>query len=196
MKIRTITTGFNATSRITGSGLQRAAEATLELKRIYEKKGYVVQTVRIATQPWQKYCPDPAELAGKAVEMEAALLACGIDFFSIGTTTRADRVPVLYDVIKRTKTGFCTVLAAAGGSMDLDCVRQAARLIKRLARLNGDGFSNLRFAACFNTRAGTPFFPAAYHRGSAAFALGLENSDLVYQAFSEAGSYEKAADAL
>jgi len=196
MKIRTITTGFNAASRVSGRGLQRAAEATLELKRIYEKNGYTVQTVRIVTQPWEKYCLDPGELAEKAVELETALLACGIDFFSIGTTTRADRVPVLYDVIKKTQTGFCTVLAADGGGVDLDCVRQAARLIKRLARINRDGFSNLRFAACFNTRAGTPFFPAAYHRGPAAFALGLENSDLVCQAFSEAGSYEKAADAL
>ncbi len=196
MKIRTITTGFNVRSRVNGRRMQRAAEAALELKRIFEKKGYEVQTVRIATQPWEEYCPDPAELADKSVELEEALLVLGIDFFSIGTTTRAEHVPALYDVIRKTQTGFCTALAASGGGIDMECVREAARLIKRLASINGDGFSNLRFAACFNTPSGTPFFPAAFHRGPSSFALGLENSDLVYQAFSEAGSYDKAADAL
>jgi len=196
MKIRTITTGFNATSRVTGRGLQQAAEATLELKRIYEKNGYTVQTVRIATQPWEKYCLDPGELAGKAAALEEVLSASGIDFFSIGTTRRAEFVPALFDVIKKTRNGFCTVLASKKDGIDLDCIRQAARLIKRLARLNGDGFSNLRFAACFNTPPGTPFFPAAFHSGPPSFGIGLENSDLVYRAFSEAGSYEKAADAL
>ncbi len=196
MKIRTITSGYNAGPRLFGRGLRRVVDATLELKRIYEKNGYTVQTVRIATQPWEKYCLDPGELAGKAVELEEVLSASGIDFFSIGTTRRAEFVPALFDVIKKTRTGFCTVLASKRDGIDLDCIREAARLIKRLARLNGDGFSNLRFAACFNTPPRTPFFPAAFHRGPASFGIGLENSDLVYRAFSEAGSYEKAADAL
>jgi hypothetical protein len=196
MKIRTITSGFNAGSGTSGRGLRRVVEATLELKRIYEREGYEVQTVRLATQPWQAYCPDPVRIADKAAALEEPLLASGIDFFSIGTTTRAEHVPALYDVIKRTRTGFCTVLAAGRGGIDLDCLRRSARLIKKLARLNGDGFSNLRFAVCFNTPPGTPFFPAAYHKGPASFGIGLENGDLVYRAFSEAGDYEKAADAL
>ena len=196
MKIRTITSGYNAGPGLFGRGLRRVVDETLELKRIFERKGYEVQTARLTTQPWEAYCPDPAGLADRSAALEEVLSASGIDFFSIGTTKKAAHVPVLYDVIKSTQTGFCTVLASSLSGIDLDCVRQAARLIKRLARLNGDGFSNLRFAACFNTPPRTPFFPAAYHSGPASFGIGLENSDLVYRAFSEAGSYEKAADAL
>jgi hypothetical protein len=109
-------------------------DATLELKQIYEKAGYEVQTVRLTTQPWEAYCPDPVGLAEKAAALEEVLSASGIDFFSIGTTRRAEFVPALFDVIKKTRTGFCTVLASKRDGIDLDCVREAARLIKRLAR--------------------------------------------------------------
>ncbi|GAF99709.1 unnamed protein product, partial [marine sediment metagenome] len=65
-------------------------------------------------------------------------------------------------------------------------------MIKKLSRISEDGFDNLRFAALFNTKPGSPFYPASYHKGPTSFAIGAENSDLVYKAFSRAKNIEKA----
>ena len=62
--------------------------------------------------------------------------------------------------------------------------------------MESKGFANLRFAALCNIPPGTPFFPASYHQGPASFALGLENSDLVYQAFSDCSNLVEAKQAL
>jgi uncharacterized protein (UPF0210 family) len=196
MKIRTITTGINLRARVFPKQVERAAKATQTLKGCFEAAGYEVQTVRIATQPWERYCPKPAQLADLAVRLEEILSRSGIDFFSLGTTWRADYAKYLYDVIYRTKTAFCTVSVGRGSRIDLNCAQASTGLVKKLARINGDGFANLRFAACFNTPPGTPFFPAAYHKGAASFTLGMENSDLVYEAFTEAGDFTRAAGHL
>ena len=196
MKIRTITTGISLRSPDSARPLERAAAATQTLKRFFEGAGYEVQTVRIATQPWERYCPQPSELADVAVWLEGELRRSGIDFFSPGPTRRAEHIRHLYEVIRRTGTAFCTVSVGEGARMDLACARESAVLVRKLAGINGDGFANLRFAACFNTPPGTPFFPAAYHKGKPSFAIGMENSDLVYAAFAEAADYSKAAACL
>ncbi len=193
MKIRTITTGINAELPFPNEDLQRAVEATLEIKSAFENRGYTVQTVRLSTQPWEEFILRPEALAEVAEALENVLLAWGIDYFSLGTTSLPERVSALFEMIKHTQSGFCTVMAAHEKGIDRECIRETAKLIKRLAKINGDGFANLRFAACFNTPSGTPFFPAAYHRGPESFSIGLENSDLVYKAFSEAGDISRAA---
>ena len=40
---------------------------------------------------------------------------------------------------------------------------------------------------------GSPFYPAAYHKGPTSFAIGTENSDLVFKAFSKASNTEFTA---
>ncbi len=35
--------------------IREAAQFTLKAKAAFEKKGYQVQTIRIATQPWERY---------------------------------------------------------------------------------------------------------------------------------------------
>jgi len=66
----------------------------------------------------------------------------------------------------------------------------------KLSKISEDGFANLRFAGLFNSKPGGPFFPAAYHKGPTSFAIGTENSDLVYKAFSKAKDIEKAGHFL
>ena len=55
MNIRTITTGFNLKIPFSEKQIQKISEVSLRIKKAYEKSGYKVQTVRIATQPWEKY---------------------------------------------------------------------------------------------------------------------------------------------
>ncbi len=53
-------------------------------------------------------------------------------------------------------------------------------------------FANLRFAALANVKAGSPFFPAAYHEPTdqPAFAIATEAADLAVDAFSQAKTLE------
>ncbi len=196
MKIRTITTGFNAELPLDRNHMRQLAAATLHIRRMFQEDGLTVQTVRMVTQPWEQYCPQTERLAEAAVEMEELLHPEGIDYFSLGATRNARHVPGLYDIIQNTRAVFVTVAVSHGRRLDKECARQSARLIKRLSGIGGDGFANLRFAAGFNIPPGTPFFPAAYHDGPPAFALGLENSDLVYESFSRAGDLQQAGTRL
>jgi hypothetical protein len=47
-----------------------------------------------------------------------------------------------------------------------------------------------------NCKLGIPFFPASYHEGETAFAIGLECSDLVMQAFSNSDNLSLAEQNL
>jgi len=173
-----------------------AAQFTLRAREVFEKKGYEVQTTRVATQPWEYYKVPEIDIIDLVSDLEELLLVQGIDFFSIGTTTDSEKIPLVFDILKNTQTAFCSVTVSKNKMIDFKAAQKTAGLIKSLSGATSDGFTNLRFAALFNLKAGCPFFPAAYHKGPMSFAIGLENSDLVYEAFSQAGDIEKAGVSL
>lgn len=196
MKIRTITTGFNLKFPLSENQIQKIAEFTLKAKHAYIQKGYEVQTVRMATQPWEKYRCDLDQLNKLILDMEALCLKYGIDYFSFGSTFYPESIKAIYSMIQKTQMGFCSAMVSDKRKINYAVAKQTASLIKKLSRINSDGFANLRFAALFNINPGTPFFPAGYHQGPATFALGTENSDLVYAAFSKARNLEDAKNKL
>ena len=85
-----------------------------------------------------------------------------IDYFNTGTTRNPDNIPLVHDIIKASSNGFCTVMVSDHREIDFEAAHRTAALMKRLSKITGDGFANLRFAALFNTRPGSPFYPAAY----------------------------------
>lgn len=192
MKIRTITTGFNLKLPLKEEQIGKISNFTNNSKKIFENKGYTVQTVRIATQPWEDYFKSKDQIVRLVKELEDFTHRYNIDFFNIGTTINPKHIQLIYDIIKGISNGFCTVTISDKKQINYEAARQTARLMKRLSRISKDGFANLRFAALFNTRPGSPFYPAAYHNGPTSFAIGTENSDLVYKAFSKAKNIEKA----
>ncbi len=196
MKIRTITTGFNLKCPLQKKQIQRIAFFLREAKQAYESEGFTVQTVRVATQPWEDYFSSQKQIVDLAKKLEDLILEHQIDYFNMGTTRIVKNMPLVYQLIKNTTRGFCTVLVTDGRKMNIDAARQAARIIKRLSVLDADGFTNLRFAAIFNTKPGSPFYPGAFHRGPLSFAVGTENSDLVYKAFSQAKDIKRAGTYL
>lgn len=196
MKIRTITVGCNLDASTPVKKLQKAAGKAQKIKEVFQQQGYAVQTVRIATQPWEKYFMSPQHMEDLVFEIDRNIKETGLDFFNIGTTFSAENIPHLERFLGITKIGFATATVCGQKKINHEAVRQAARIMKRLSRFDGNGFANLRFAAVFNTQPGSPFFPASYHKGPMSFALGTENSDLVYQAFSAAGCLSRAAECL
>lgn len=196
MKIRTVTTGFNLKIPIREKQIQRIAFFTREAKEAFERAGFTVQTVRVATQPWEEYFSSHAQIVDLAKKLEELTQKYQIDYFNMGTTRKVENIPLVYDLIKNTTHGFCTVMVSEKRNINVDAARKAARIIKRLAVLDADGFTNLRFAAIFNTKPGSPFYPGAFHKGPVSFAVGTENSDLVYKAFSQAKDIKKAGQYL
>jgi uncharacterized protein len=193
MKIRTITTGFNLETLKVEDQIRQYAEFTNTCKKIFENNGYTVQTLRIATQPWEKYFESKNQIVKLVRDLELLAHKYAIDYFNIGTTINPKLIPIIYDMIKNTSTMFCTTLVSDSKKIHYRAARQTAKAMKRLSNISEDGFANLRFAAIFNTKPGSPFYPAAYHKGPTSFAIGTENSDLVYKAFSKAQTIEKAA---
>jgi uncharacterized protein (UPF0210 family) len=192
MRIRTITTGFNLRLPLKEEQIRKIARFTNNSRKIFENRGYTVQTVRLATQPWEEYFRSKNQIVNLVKELENLTHKYSVEYFNIGTTINPKHIPLIYDTIKSTSNGFCTAVISDGKQINHEAARQTARLIKRLSRISEDGFANLRFAALFNTKPGSPFYPAAYHKGPTSFAIGTENSDLVYKAFSKAKNIEKA----
>jgi len=196
MKIRTITVGFNLNPETMETRIPKLGDFLKKARGVFEEIGYSVQTVRIATQPWGKYYVSERRMLELAGKMDRLTEAVGIDYFNLGTTFKPDRIPLTYDLIRETFRGFCTATICDGEKINLKAAEQTVKVIKKLSCVDPDGFANLRFAALFNTEPGSPFYPAAYHRGRTSFAIGLENSDLVGDAFSGVRSPDEASRKL
>jgi uncharacterized protein (UPF0210 family) len=196
MRIRTITTGFNLKLPLQERQIEKIARFTQEAKKAFEGAGFTVQTVRVATQPWEEYFTSRKQIIELAKQLESLTYKHCIDYFNMGTTLNLKNIPLVYELIKNTTRGFCTVSVSDEKTINTHAARLAARIIKKLSVLDADGFANLRFAAIFNTKPGGPFYPGAFHKGPDSFAVGTENSDLVYKAFARAKNIQKAGQYL
>ena len=196
MKIRTITTGFNIELPLKEEQINHIANFTHKARRLFESRGYAVQTVRIATQPWERYFESRDQIVSLVKVLEDLTHKYGLDYSNVGTTVNEKLIPIIYDMMESTSHMFCTVLISDDRTISYERAKQTAKLIKRISKIGKDGFANLRFAAIFNTGPGSPFYPAAYHEGPTSFAIGTENSDLVNKAFARAKTIEEAGMCL
>ena len=86
---------------------------------------------------------------------------------------------------------FNGVMADKSIGISLAAIKACANVIVKSASIDPNGFANLRFAALANVKAGSPFFPAAYHdNDEPAFAIATEAADLAVDAFSQARTLE------
>jgi uncharacterized protein (UPF0210 family) len=196
MKIRTITAGFHLGLPLDEERVRHIARFANSAKKEFEQNGYAVQTVRMATQPWEEYYTSKAQIVALVKELEAYAKTYAVDYYNVGPTKNPRLIPLVYDLISNTSKLFCTVPIADNRRIDYEATRQTAALIKGLSTISPDGFSNLRFAGLCNSGPGGAFFPAAYHRGPDSFAIGTENSDLVLKAFSHVRDIQMAGRIL
>ena len=116
---------------------------------------------------------------------------------SIGPTSERDHIPLIPRILEQAPHCFCSVSLCSKNQIDYDIVRHAASLFKQISLLDTQGFTNLRFAALCNPRPNTPFFPTSFNMGpSPSFGLGLENGDLLIQAFQEVTTLDDASQRL
>ncbi|HMK08679.1 MAG TPA: DUF711 family protein, partial [Anaerolineales bacterium] len=102
----------------------------------------------------------------------------------------ADGLASLPEILGATENVFSSaIFCDLEGGLSLPAARGCAQAILDISRLAPDGFANLRFAALANVPAGTPFFPAAYHRGGGmAIAAATEAAELAVDALREVSS--------
>jgi uncharacterized protein (UPF0210 family) len=156
--------------------------------------GYPVQTLRYATPP-------PAEMARPVRALDRSELARlleaegfvhGLDYACLGPALPedADGLAAIPDILGATDNVFTSALYAdLESGITLPAARACAQTFLAASTLHPDGFANLRFAALANVPPGSPFFPAAYHRGgSPALAIATEAAELAVDALRDVSS--------
>jgi hypothetical protein len=198
MRIRSITFFIDPAYPMDEQKLKLAGEFLRVAQPAYIGAGYEVQSARLATVPFPYLVPehDAGRLVHLTQMLEAAATQLGYAYVSLGPAMPS--LPGSYALIPEalaasTSVFFSGLMTTAEGRVSLPAIHQCANIIQRASMISPDGFANLRFAALANVSPGSPFFPAAYHRGGEpAFALATEAADLAVTAFSQASSLEQA----
>lgn len=199
MRIRSITCFVHPRWPISELVLQKAGLFGQQARSTFEAAGYDVQTVRLATPPFHEYI-FPEDYVRSVAQMEFMAHSEGFDYVSLGPASAeqlSDYAPIPTMLANSGNIFLTANLTTATGALCLPAIKACAQIIHQTAKLEKDGFANLRFAALANVGPWAPFFPAAYHRGkSPAFGLALEAADLAVSAFQEAASLAEARERL
>src|SRR5882724_10081243 len=192
-KIRAITAFINLDR---AQYKEQVADALKMLKRaqtIFESRGYQVQTIRIATQPFPEYTKGLTTQQAVAFFKEYDALAVKEKFAaSIGpamlnpgdSEAQAD---LLAEILSNTKSLNASLAVAGEDGVNWKAVGAAARVMKKLEESTLHSQGNFHFAAIAMVPPLTPFFPAAYHTGFGhQFAIALESANIVAAAFKDA----------
>ena len=174
---------------------QQVADALKMLRRAqttFESRGYQVQTIRIATQPFPEYTlgltTEQVVAFFKQYDALAAKekFAAAIGPAMLNANDLAGWADLLAEILVNTKTLDGSLVVAGEDGVRWGAVGAAARVMKRLqATEHSQG--NFRFAAIAMVPPLTPFFPAAYHTGFGhQFAIALESANVVAAAFKDA----------
>ena len=196
MKIRSVTYFCNPKYPLDEKIIQAAGEFLANAKSVYEAAGYEVQTVRLATIPFPKLLGEKQinELPKLVGQVETLIGQIGVGYLSLGPALPES--PRSYEVIPDAIAAsqnifFDGVMANTSIGISPAAIKACANVIVKSAPIDPNGFANLRFAALANVKAGSPFFPAAYHANDEpAFAIATEAADLAVDAFSQAKTVE------
>ncbi len=174
---------------------QQVADALKMLRRaqtIFESRGYTVQTIRIATQPFPEYTKGlSTEQAVAFFKQYDALaqkekFAAAIGPAMLNAADSDSQAELLAEILSNTKSLNGSVAVAGEDGVNWKAVGAAARVMKKLEETEHSQ-GNFRFAATAMVPPLTPFFPAAYHTGFGhQFAIALESANVVAAAFKDA----------
>lgn len=174
---------------------QQIADAVKMLNRartIFESRGFEVQTIRIATQPFPQYTMGLTDAQALAFfkDYDALAIKDGFDAAigpaMLNATDSPAQADLLADILLNTKKLNGSVLVGAEDGVRWPSVGAAARVMKRLEDTEHSQ-GNFRFTAIAMVPPLTPFFPAAYHTGFGhQFAIAFESANIVAAAFKDA----------
>ncbi len=198
MDIRALTGFLDPGWPLETNRISAMADLLANAREALGEAGYTVQTLRLATPPPREMSRPvlPTDRPPLARQLEAEGFVHGIDYTAIGPALpdEPDGYAAIPDVLASTETIFTSGLYAdLEGGLSLTAAAACAEAIHRSARVAPDGFANLRFAALANVPPGSPFFPAAYHRGGLpGLAAATEAAELAVDALRDVSSLATA----
>jgi uncharacterized protein len=201
-KIRAITAFLNLDRTQYQPQIADAMKMLKYARTVYESRGFEVQTIRIATQPFPEYTKGLTTEQALAFFRNYDAVAAQEKFAaSIGPAMLEADAPeaqadLLAEILKNTKTLSASLVVAGDDGVRWRSVGAAARVMKKLEDTERSQ-GNFRFAATAMVPPLTPFFPAAYHTGFGhQFAIALESANVVANAFKGAADLNAARQRL
>ena len=195
--IRTITAGVTVEDPADLRPVHEAVEFLMAARaRLADR--YEVQTIRVTTQPISEYLPDwPSRTAIETIRRMDQIAVDAGAMLNIGPVLVRDgpepeMAAWAATIVQETANVSFSSFVASEEGLHQGAIRAAAETISTISRATPGGEGNFRFCATAFCPPGTPFFPAGYHRGTPAFAIGLESPGILDAALNEA---EALADA-
>jgi len=201
-KIRAITVFLNLDRTQYQPQIQDAMKMLKYARTVYESRGFEVQTIRIATQPFPQYTKGLTAEQALAFFRNYDAVATQEKFVpSIGpamlnTDDPESQADLLVEILKNTKTLNASLVVAGEDGVRWRAVGAAAGVMKKLEDTEHSQ-GNFRFSAIALVPPLTPFFPGSYHTGFGhQFAIALESANVVAAAFKNAPDLRAARQKL
>ena len=202
-KIRTVTAFLNLDRAQYKEQIADALQMLRRAKTIFESRGYEVETIRIATQPFPEYTKGlaPAQAIAFFKELDALAekekFAPGIGPAMLNADDPESQADLLADIIANTKHIRGSIVIAGEDGVRWRAIGAAARAIKKLEDSTEHSQGNFNLGAIAVVPPLSPFFTAAYHTGFGhQFAIGLESANVVAEAFRGATDIDSARQKL
>jgi uncharacterized protein (UPF0210 family) len=189
-KVRAITAFVRIDPAHPEAAIDTALTFLSSARQAYAGAGFVVEGVRISTQPFPDYTRGLSRADALVLlrKLDALTQTRGF-MLSIGPAMLHDAddpspVDLLADFLSAVPHANATLVVAAEDGIHWKALRQSARLIKTVSERSPHGQGNLNFGAIAMQKEYCPFFPASWHTGSAlTFAVGLEGAGVVADVF-------------
>ena len=202
-KIRAVTAFLNLDRAQYKEQIADALQMLRRAKTIFESRGYEVETVRIATQPFPEYTKGltPAQTIAFFKDYDALAekenFAAGIGPAMLGAEDPESQADLLAEIIAKTKHIHGSIVIAGEDGVRWRAIGAAARAIKKLEETTEHSQGNFNLGAIADVPPLSPFFTAAYHTGFGhQFAIGLESANVVAEAFRDATDIDLARQKL
>lgn len=205
-RVRTITTFLvlDKERATWQSALQDAARFCGKLASQFLENGYVVQSIRIVTNPFGEYL-NTASLEEAKSDLEyISTLLHGLDLsglrirFAIGEAKSREEIALLPELI-RSYGDLCNTCVNVALDefevLDNDLLEYAAAAVLEISRITPRGEGNFNFTVNFNCEPLIPYFPASYHNKELGnrFVVGLESPDLLVNVLQEMNGQNPSA---
>jgi uncharacterized protein (UPF0210 family) len=202
LKIRAITAFVNLDRTEYQPQIADAVKMLKYARTVFQSRGFEVQSIRIATQPFSEYTKGLTKEQALAFFKNYDAVAAQDNFnASIGPAMiNADdpesQAELLVEILKNTKVLNASLIVAGEDGVRWRSVGAAARVMKALED-TPHSQGNFRFAAIAMVPPLTPFFPGSYHNGFGhQFAIALQSANVVAAAFQGSQDLDTAKQRL
>lgn len=212
---------FHDGGTVVESKVATCASVLNQVQQELEKEGHIVQTLRLATNPFGEWLDcivggdegdDDNSLSQPAHRLrllDDILSKHGINFCALGPAMTVKESKLCPEIVALSSRLSCSMNVDAG---NVQAANAAADIILQISKLGSSqpnapphlqgGLGNFQFCAASNCQSFIPFFPAAKSSssdgisdgGPVKFAIGLENGPIIQSILAETRSIQKIAD--